>query len=219
MSAARCSLRASVQDEPLPEPWIDRRRFVRQTTVLQVAKLIIGRFEELCVIRDVSAGGLKAEVYCPVPTGLAAIVELRTGYRAAGRIAWSDETMVGLEFDQNVSASNLLIHCSLDERIGRVRPARLAACIPGRLAIEGEICPVELRDVSLAGMKVRVARQLVPDTDCTIAPEAMEPRPALVRWYRDGKAGIQLVEPLQFDEFAAWRCALADQPRRLWVLG
>ena len=203
---------------PLPlESPSDRRNAPRHTAVLQVAKLIIGSFQELCVIRDVSPGGLKAEIYCPVPVGLEATVELRTGFCAHGRVAWCDDDMIGIAFDAGVSASTLLIHCSLDERIGKVRPARLHVCVPGTIEIDGDISPIELRDASLAGMKIRALRPLTPDTECLIAPDAMAPRPAIVRWSHGGKAGIQFAEPLRFDEFAQWRLALAEQPRRLWV--
>ena len=211
------SLHAATRDIPFPNA-PDRRRKLRHQNVLHVAKLIIGSFEELCIIREVASGGLKAEVYCPVPIGLVATIELRTGYRATGYIAWCEEDVLGLAFDPDVSAETLLTHCSLDERIGRIRPTRLLVSVPGQLVVGGETSRIELRDASLAGMKIRVGREFEPDTECVIAPESMSPRAATIRWHRNGKAGIQLAEPLRFDEFAEWRRMLAEQPRRLWVI-
>lgn len=208
----RTGLMARLRGGPPPAPEQERRRDARHTTVLQIAKLIAGDVEELCIVRDISTGGLKAQVYGDLVVGAAVTVELRTGYRADGQIAWADDGVIGMAFDHGVSVLSLLTHCSLDDRVGTMRPPRLRVSLPGLLSIDGDDIPIELSDVSLAGMKVRVARALPVDRHCRITPERMAPRAAQIRWQRDGHAGIQLLDPLGFAEFAAWRRMLASPP-------
>ncbi len=197
--------RSACEAAPAPE----RRRSIRQTSIFQVAKLTAPGIEELCILRDISPGGLKAEVYLPVAVGAAVRVEFRTGHDVCGRVAWASDGSIGIAFDAPVSVVTLLSHSSFDDRIGRVRPPRIAMAVEAMLrTLKGDIA-VTTCDVSQAGVKVTIDRTLPPDLPCELALPSLRDRPAVVRWCRAGSAGLMFETALSFAEFALWRQALA----------
>src|SRR4051794_21772535 len=60
-------------DEPPAEPAAERRAHQRGVAVLKAARLICDR-ETLCLIRNISAAGLMADIYHPVPAGSKVVV-------------------------------------------------------------------------------------------------------------------------------------------------
>lgn len=199
----------SALPKPLPEVATvepqERRRAVRHTTVFQVAKLCAGRSEELCILRDISDTGLRAEIYNIVDPGEPVTFEMRTGHRVSGKVIWARDNSIGVEFDQRVSVPEVLAHCSFDDRLGRMRPPRIEVRMRGMLLAGRDLVDVEIRNVSQAGMKVAPGQPLLPAMDVAVRLQGIGQRGAKVRWYREGEAGLQLVSPLTYDEFAAWR--------------
>jgi hypothetical protein len=56
----------------------ERREDERFVTILRVGVLVIEGRRELCLIRNISAGGLMAHVYSPVEPGQRVVVELKS---------------------------------------------------------------------------------------------------------------------------------------------
>lgn len=190
---------------PAPE----RRRSGRLTTIFQVAKLTAPGIEELCILRDISADGLRAELYVPVAAGVRVVIEFGTGHDVAGRVAWARDGSIGVDFDAPASVMTLLSHSSVDARLGRIRPPRIAMTAETVLrTLHGDIA-VRTCDVSQAGVKFLVDRALPPEMPCELALPLLGDRPATVRWCRGGTAGLMFVDPLDYPAFAAWRRALA----------
>ena len=186
----------------------ERRLDDRHATILQIAKLSTDRCEELCILRDISPHGLRAEVYCPVNVGDRAAFELKTGGHVSGRVVWTDGKTIGVEFDIEVLVSAILAHQTLDERGYKPRPPRLKTDAPAELYIDDDAIPVRLRNVSQAGAGISVDRILRRGGRCEIALEGLGRRKAIVRWYRNGEAGVMFVQPMAYPEFAAWRQTL-----------
>ena len=188
----------------------ERRRDVRMTSVFQIAKIITARAEELCILRDVSPEGLKAEVYCAMTSGEAVTIEFRTGHAIAGRVAWARDSYVGVQFDELMSVVSVLSHSSFDERVGRIRPPRLKLEVAGRLRTLDHDVEIETCDVSQAGMKLLVEGvSFRPDTPCHVTLPKLDQRKGLIRWCRNGSAGLMFTEALSYHDFAAWRQRLS----------
>lgn len=188
----------------------ERRRSARHATVLEIAKFILadGR-EELCLLRDVSSDGLKAELYIAAAPAERIIFELRTGHRLGGTVIWVERTMIGVKFDEAVPMSSLLAHCSFDDRLGKLRPPRLVVNLNGLLRIDFAEKVVRIRNISQAGMQIDAPVPLDAGAPCAIALPGLSPRAATIRWCREGQAGLMLAAPFEYAEFAEWRGALA----------
>ena len=156
--ATRAS-KAAAESAPKPTPAkaapagtaADRRRNIRLTTVLQIAKIITRRRQELCILRDISPNGLKAEIYHPVAIGESVTVEFRTGHTAPGEVVWARGAFIGVAFSQEVSVDGVLSRSAFADGLGRIRPSRLTVELTGRLRSGEEDVDIRVADISLAG--------------------------------------------------------------------
>jgi hypothetical protein len=170
-----------------------------------VAKLCTGRSEELCILRDISDTGLRAEVYCRVEPGEPVVLEMRTGHRVAGAVIWARDSSIGVHFDAPISVPEVLAHCSFDDRLGRMRPPRIEVAMPSLLLVGRQLIDVTICNISQAGLKVRCSEPLTAASELKVRLQGLGQRGAKVRWYRDGESGLQLLQPLTYAEFAQWR--------------
>lgn len=193
------------------EPVQERRRSIRHTAVMQVAKIRFdsGR-EELCLLRDISPEGLKAEIYVPAEVGAPVEIELRTGHLLAGRVSWAEAEMIGISFHEPMPMAAMLAHCSFDDRMGRLRPPRLNVDMNGVLKLGVGESPVRIGNVSQAGLQIDAPVPLDAGASCAIALPGLRPRAATIRWWREGQAGLLLTDPFDYTEFAEWRAIVAS---------
>lgn len=183
----------------------ERRKGHRHITVLQVAKLVTGRCEELCIVRDISDGGLKAEIYCPLAVGESVEVQFKSGEQVRGHVAWIEDRQAGIAFDQPIEAERLLVRREHDAEGHPIRAPRLKVDMPGMLRVHGEQVCVRVTDISLDGCRVQSDLILKPGTGCEISLPGLGYRLAAIRWFRDNQAGVRLDERLSYQDFAHWR--------------
>jgi len=195
--------------QPAELPVDERRRTVRHTVVNHVAKIRLesGR-EELCLLRDISAEGLKAEVYVPLAKGMHIHIELRTAHTVGARIAWVADNEIGVAFDAPIPAAAMRSHCTFETNGGNLRPPRLKVCLRGLLRIGAGAQMVSIGNISQAGMQIDAPKPLRPGTICSIALPGLAARAASVCWWREGHAGLMFAEPFDYPAFTRWRANL-----------
>ena len=184
----------------------NRRRSVRHPAVNQIAKIRLtsGR-EELCLLRDISADGLKAEVYIPLDARAQIEIELRTAHSVRGRIAWAAGNEIGVAFDAPIPAAAILAHSSFEAIGTALRPPRLKVNLRGLLRIGTDARMVSIGNISQAGLQIEAAKPLRAGTQCSIALPGLAACAAAVCWWREGHAGLMLIEPIDYSDFARWR--------------
>lgn len=196
----------TMQDpDSLPE---NGRSGAQGAVVSQLAKIRMasGR-EELCLVQDVTAEGLKAIVYVRFETGAHVDIELRTAHSAGGRIVWAVDGVIGVAFDEPIPMAAMLAHCAFGEGVDTLRPPRLKVKMRGLLRIDSQIQMVDIGNISLAGLQIAAPQPLRPGTTCQITIARSGGRPATICWWRDGNAGLMLAEPFDYAAFAALRAA------------
>jgi hypothetical protein len=195
------------QPKPIaPTSGEERRRSVRHAAVNQIAKIRLasGR-EELCLLKDISAEGVRAEVYVAIESGAAIDVELRTAHTATGRVAWTAGEEIGVAFDASIPTAAMLAHCSFDDSGGNLRPPRIRVAVRGLLRIGAAAQMANIANISLAGLQVEAPEPLRIGTACSIALPGLPARAASICWWREGNAGLMLVDPFDYTTFARWR--------------
>ena len=90
---------------PQPE---QRRDDERHLTLLRVGGLLIDGRRELCLIRNISAGGMMIRAYSEIPEGTRLSVELRQGEPVSGIARWTRGENVGVEFDEQIDVIGLI---------------------------------------------------------------------------------------------------------------
>jgi len=186
----------------VPRP-AERRGDDRVMATLRVAKLTEenGR-EQLIRVRNVSAGGLMADLGQPIAVGEAVSVDL-SSQEISGTVVWIREGSVGVKFDQTLDLGELL--AGRKPRHGfRPRPPRLEVRCKASLRVDKVYYTVDVHDISLGGMKVEPIDEYCVGKDVIVVVESLRPIRGHVRWYSDRRAGIVFDTPLGFDELAEW---------------
>lgn len=185
----------------VPRP-TERRGETRVAPILRVGKMSTDAFEQLVRVRNVSAGGLAAELAHKVEVGTAVTVEL-SGQRIPGQVVWTREGTAGVKFDQNVDLGELL--AGRKQRLEfRQRPPRLEVRCGATLRVGSQYYSVEVQDISLGGIKVEPIEEYCLGQDVVVVIESFRPVKGQVRWFSDRRAGIVFDTPLSFEELAEW---------------
>src|SRR4051812_40889397 len=76
----------------------ERRGGERFLSLLRVGALILGDRRELCLIRNISAGGMMIRPYSPIEKGTRLSVELKQGDMVSGVAQWAENGLIGIAF-------------------------------------------------------------------------------------------------------------------------
>src|SRR3954471_9851326 len=91
----------------VPQP-PERRSSERDIKILRVGTIVVDGRRELCMIRNISAGGVMAHVYSQLTPGQAVSIELKTSQPVSGRVVWTRGGNAGIQFDATVEGAELL---------------------------------------------------------------------------------------------------------------
>lgn len=184
---------------PLPPP--ERRTGERHLSLLRVGSLMIGDRRELCLIRNISDGGMLIRPYCPIPAGTAVEVELKHGQQIRGTAIWTRHGCVGVSFDRPIDVLGLL---SASADGPRPRMPRIEVNCVGWVREDGSIHRVKVLDLSQGGAKIESGDSLTTGAEVTMTVNGLAPIAGSVRW-RDGKSyGITFNRVLALPVLVAW---------------
>ena len=185
----------------VPRP-TERRGDERVASMLRLGKISTSSGEQLIRVKNLSAGGLMAYVGHPPQVGDALEIEL-SSQKIPSSVVWIRDDLVGFKFDQNIDLGELL--AGRKQRHGfRPRPPRLDIQCKASVKVGKVYYTVDVRDVSLGGMKVEPIGEYCVGAAVVVVVESLKPIKGEVRWYSDRKAGIVFDEPLDFDELTEW---------------
>ena len=190
----------SAEAPPPPE----RRRDQRHLTILRVGALIAGAERELCLIRNISAGGLMAHVYSHHEKGDRVAVELKSDHQIPGHILWVDDSNVGIAFDEPIDVEELLANQGTLDNGWRPRPPRVEVDRLATLRCGARIHAVNTRDISQGGVKIETDQPIEPGSDVVLMLDRFRPIHGVVRWCSNGSAGIAFNQVIPFHELMAW---------------
>ena len=182
----------------------ERRESERLLKILRVGTLIIDGRRELCLIRNISAGGLMAHIYSALVPGARVEVELRTRHPVAGRIAWVRESNAGIAFDETMDVAELLATPAVLANGWRPRTPRVEIDRMATLRAGARTWWVHARDISQSGVRVETDHPPESDTEIVVALEGLIPVPGVVRWSNDDSCGIAFNQLIPFGALIDW---------------
>ena len=189
--------------EEAPRP-PERRNEPRHLTILRVGALVGPEGRELCLIRNISAGGLMAHVYSPHAEGDRVAVELKSNLQIPGSILWVDDSNVGIEFDEPIAVEEMLADQAALDNGWQPRPPRVEVDRLATLRVGARFYGVNTRDISQGGVKIETDQPIEPGTAVVLELENFHPLHGVVRWYNGGHAGIAFNQVVPFNELMAW---------------
>lgn len=186
-----------------PQPG-ERRAGPRHITILRVGTIIIEGRRELCLIRNISAGGLMAHVYSPLKPEQRIEVELKTHQKVVGKVSWCSGSNVGIAFDELVDVEDLLACQTELENGWRPRLPRVEVDRLGTLRVGARVHAFNTRDISQGGVKVEIDQPLEVGAEIVVTLERLRPLQGVVRWYHEGVCGISFNQIVPFHELIGW---------------
>ena len=180
----------------------ERRNDERLTPMLRIAKLSSAFGEQLIRVRNVSAGGLMADIGEAPEIGSPVWVEL-SSQKIPASVVWIREGTIGVKFDQNLDIGELL--AGRKARHGfRQRPPRLNVDCQASVRLGKTYYTVAVHDISLGGIKVAPIQEYCVGKKVVVMVDSFRPIKGEVRWFSDRVAGIVFDQPLGFEELAEW---------------
>lgn len=188
----------SLSDAP-PAPG-DRREGERYLTLYRVGSIAVDGRRELCLIKNLSAGGMMIRCYCGIPVGTPVSIELKCGQPVTGRASWVREQNVGVTFDAPIDVIDIL--SASDGPRPRMPRIELACIVTVRDG--ANVYRLPLCDISQGGIKAKGDPMLVHGNDLVVSLIGFEPRQAALRWRHDGYLGISFNRLVALGDLVAW---------------
>jgi hypothetical protein len=198
--------------ESLPD-FSERRTDERHLSLLRVGSLSIGDRRELCLIRNVSAGGMLIRAYCPIAPGTRVAIELKQGEPIGGVASWAKNECVGVTFDQPIDVLDLL---SSSEQGPRPRMPRVEIDCTASVRVDSIIHRARATDISQGGLRIEFREELPVDVDVVVTLAGLDPWAGLIRWSSDGAYGISFNRVLPLPVLVSW---LQEQRGRMRAAG
>jgi len=179
----------------------ERREGDRHLSLFRVGSLTIGDRRELCLIKNVSSGGMLVRAYCPIEPGTRLTVELKEGQNVAGVAAWANGNNVGITFDKPVDVVDLLA-TSMDGP--RPRMPRVEVRCFGSMRDGSRVHRLWTHDISQGGVKIESRQPLPLGASVVVTLPGLEPQAGMVRWEDGGCFGITFNRLLPLPVLVAW---------------
>ena len=192
----------SLSDAP-PPPSTDpeRREGERHMTLYRVGSILIDNRRELCLIKNISAGGMMVRLYCTVASGTAVTVELKSGQPIQGKISWTRNQNAGVAFDQPIDVIDIL---SNSMEGPRPRMPRIETKCQATIREGANVYRVEACDISQGGVKIRTDAILPQGSDIVLALPGLDAQAGIACWSANGYAGIGFNRLLPLAELVSW---------------
>jgi len=189
----------SISDDPPAAP--DRRSGDRHLTLFRVGTIVLGKRRELCLVKNISAGGALIRAYCALAPGQRLKIELKEHQPVPGEVGWVRGTDAGITFDRPVDVVDLLKAAANGPRPRMPRVEVNGICF----VREGAILHRALvRNVSQGGFSVETANPLSNGGEVTVTLPGLPPQPATVRWNDGQRYGISFNTVLPLAGLVEW---------------
>lgn len=189
----------SLSDRP-PVP-AERREDERHLTLFRVGSVTIGDRRELCLIKNISAGGMLIRAYSQLEPGTRISVELKRGEQIPGCISWTRDSSAGIAFDEPVDVVELLASSNDGPRprMPRVEVRCIASVRQG-----SNVYGMRAHDASQGGLKVESEKDLAIGSDVVVTLPGLAPQQGIVRWREGNCYGITFNRLVALPDLVRW---------------
>ncbi|WP_379548502.1 PilZ domain-containing protein [Qipengyuania sp. DSG2-2] len=191
---------------------VEQREAPRVALMLRNAKLSIDGVEILCIVRDVSATGIRIRAFHRIPEGKACSIELWEGQRFPIEEAWNTGDEAGYAFCEAKDLDALVYeHGPFPKRPMRINLTMPAAIISGETGTQ-----VTIRNISQQGACVESDGVWAPQLLVRLQGQCLpDPLHAKVLWQRDNLHGLVFERTFALADFARLAARLQKLPANI----
>ena len=181
---------------------VQERRFeMRGPAVLAPVLLESAEFSGFCLIRNLTAEGMKAQAYGWFSREQPISIHFTSHHRIEGRLVWFGSGEVGVNFDERIDVATVLAGLGGGASGGPQRPVRLPVQRLAEVSVGSHFGIAEVGDISQRGLKILTPLNGVGQ-QVAVQVEELDERMATVRWTRAGSTGLAFTKPLSLRELA-----------------
>lgn len=179
----------------------DRRGSDRYLSLLRVGAIEIDDRRELCLIRNISAGGMMIRAYSRIEIGSRLTVELKQGDPVSGIVKWSEDGLTGVTFDAPIDVLLLLAPPGDGPR---PRLPRIEVDCTAWVRQDGDVVRTRVLNISQGGVCVQARAPLSVSADVVITLPGLTPIAGVVKWSEEGAYGLGFNRALVLSELVDW---------------
>jgi hypothetical protein len=185
-------------------PWQDDSSAVSERGPFDAAAIYYSGVRGNCEIRKISALGVTVASELVPALGDRVSIELATGQRPAGKIAWTRRGELGVRFDDSIDVISLLNRKLVSQTPERRTMPRIEVRCIAHLKCGGRFWPTMLRNISSGGLQVEGEDLPAIGTFVSVFVEGLNIPAGEMVWKSGNLAGIELFEELSWTSIIPW---------------
>lgn len=185
----------------------DRRSGERFLSLLRVGALEVCGRRELCLIRNISTGGMMIRPYSSIEVGTRLAVELKQGDTVNGVAHWAENGLIGIAFDTPIDLVALL---TTSGEGPHPRMPRIELDCIAWVREDADVHRSRTTNISQGGICVRTSDKLRIGAHVIVSLGGLPPTAGTVKWKDGDGYGIGFNDVLKVGELMSF---LQDQQR------
>lgn len=188
----------------------DLRSTPRFSLLIRSAKLVYDNAEYICIVRDVSASGVRLRLFHPLPPQSNVTLELATGETFVIERVWEQADHGGFRFADPIDVHRFIAEAGPYPK----RPLRLRIEFPARVTADAEPMAAQICDLSREGARIETQEMLAIGQRVKVEAKGLPPLTATVCWRSVPAYGLAFQQSFTLEELAhmAERLQPVSQP-------
>ena len=178
----------------------------RLTTILLVARMSTRGWDDLCCVRNISAGGMRIDTLVPLVVGQDIDIEFKNGIIVQTQVAWVGRGEAGLRCYTPITIERVLAQPTLGPvtALRAPRAPRLSTLCPVALRCNGHLLRGNLENISQGGAQVRLSAPTAVDGAIVLIAPGLGSIHATMRWQTRDVVGMAFLDTLGFADLSRW---------------
>jgi PilZ domain. len=157
-----------------------------------------------CEIRKISALGATVASDLAPALGDRVLVDLATGQRPAGKVAWTDGSELGVRFDDSIDVIALLNRKLVSQSPDRRTMPRLEVRCLAHIKCGENFWPAMLRNISSGGVQLEGREMPATGAYVSVFVDGLNVPSGEVVWIKGELIGVELLEELSWTSIIPW---------------
>jgi hypothetical protein len=185
-------------------PWPDDASTIVDKGPFDPAAIYHSGERRECEIRKISSLGVTIRSDLATALGERVAVELATGQRAPGKVAWSKRGELGVRFEDSIDVIALLNRKLVSQTPERRRMPRLEVRCLAHVKFAQQFSPAMLRNISTKGVQLEGNELPGVGTYISLFVDGLNMPAGEIVWRHDDLAGVEMFEELSWSSIIPW---------------